>query len=210
MLVQRHEKVTKAVLVFYTGAKNAHVNQSYAIRNPGIKTCDALTRTDSLKRPSIDCLKYFSSFGLLQPHLHGLFNAKLRLLFTLRKQEYPPLHWISTDCLNLTILCRLVCVYVLTLHKRRMATISILPKLRVHMYNWKQEGFFRTGGFYHEFSKLLLQSVFRWGWCWYIYIVGHSFAPMRSVSAGGGGELQPFSKAEKPGWPTKCLECSRP
>ncbi len=27
----------------------------------------------------------------------------------------------------------------------------------------KTEGFFRIGGFYHEFSILLLQSVVRWG-----------------------------------------------
>ncbi len=34
--------------------------------------------------------------------------------------------------------------------------------------NRVKTGFFRTGGFYHEFTKLLLQSVFRWGWCWYM------------------------------------------
>ncbi len=79
MLVQRHEKVTKAVLVFYTGAKNAHVSQKHAIRNPGLKACDALTITGGLNHPLTNCLKHFSSFGLLQPHLHGLFNAKLRL-----------------------------------------------------------------------------------------------------------------------------------
>ncbi len=92
MLVQRHEKVTKAVLMFYTGAKNAHATHSDAMRNPGLKACDALRRQGSLKRPSIDCLKHFSSFELLQPHLHGLFNAELRVLFTVLKHEYPPLH----------------------------------------------------------------------------------------------------------------------
>ncbi len=48
----------------------------------------------------------------------------------------------------------------------------------------KIEGFFRTGGFYHEFSKLLLQPVFRWGWCWYRFYRFSSSVQSKVMSYG--------------------------
>ncbi len=41
--------------------------------------------------------------------------------------------------------------------------VDVLPKPFKTSFNLNVEGFFRTRRFIHEFSKLVLQLVFRWG-----------------------------------------------
>ncbi len=69
----------------------------------------------------------------------------------------------------------------------------------------KIEGFFRTGGFDHEFSKLLLQPVFRWGDAGTREVMGWLVINIGKIR---GGRVVTFKTAFKTASPRLKTGCS--